>query len=69
MLSTGKISYCILTDINPKFWSRPTRQKPILTGLLTSHKNLQKQNNENFFIQLFYTWLYLTYNNIPPPYL
>ena len=35
----------------------------------TSHKNLQKQNNEDFFIQLFYVWLHLTNNNIPPPYL
>ena len=35
----------------------------------TSHKNLQKQNNEDFFIQLFYAWLHLTNNNIPPPYL
>ena len=35
----------------------------------SSHKNLQKQNNEDFFIQLFYAWLHLTNNNIPPPYL
>ena len=35
----------------------------------TSHKNLQKQNNEGFFIQLFYVWLHLTNNNIPPRYL
>ena len=31
-----------------------SRQKQILTGLLTSDKNLQKQNNEDFFIQLLY---------------
>ena len=32
----------------------------------TSHKNLQKQSNENFFIQVLYAWLHLTNNNIPP---
>ena len=35
----------------------------------TSHKNLQNQNNENFFIQLLYAWLHRTNNNIPPSYL
>ena len=35
----------------------------------TSHKKLQKQNNEDFFIQLIYAWLHLTDNNIPAPYL
>ena len=44
-----------------------SRQKQILTGLSTSHKNLNKQNNEDFFIQLFYAWLHLTNNNIPAP--
>ena len=34
MLSAGKISCCILTETNPEFWSRPTQQKQILTGLL-----------------------------------
>ena len=34
----------------------------------TNHKNVQKQNNEDFIIQLLYAWLHLT-NNIPPPYL
>ena len=28
------ISCCILTEINPEFWPRSTRQKQILTGLL-----------------------------------
>ena len=36
MLSAGKISCCILTEINPEFWSRPIRQKQILTGLLVT---------------------------------
>ena len=36
MLSAGKISCCILTEINPEFWSRPTRQKQILAGLLVT---------------------------------
>ena len=63
-------SHAVLTEINPEFWSRPS---PFLTKTdsysSTSHKNLQKQNNEDFFIQLFYAWLHLTNNNIPPPYL
>ena len=36
MLSARKISCCILTEINPEFWSRPTREKHILTGLLVT---------------------------------
>ena len=31
----------------------------------TSHKNLRKQNNEDFFIQLLNAWLHLTNNNFP----
>ena len=69
MLS-GTISCCILTETNPEFWSRPS---PFLTKTdsysSTSHKNLQKQNSEDFFIKLLYAWLHLTNNNIPPPYL
>ena len=34
-----------------------------------SHKKLQKQNNEDFSIQLLYAWLHLTNNNFPPLYL
>ena len=37
------------------------------TKITTNHKNLQKQNNKDLFIQLLYAWLHLT-NNIPPPY-
>ena len=55
-------------EINPEFWSRSS---PFLTKTdsyrSTSNKNLQKQNNEDFFIQLLYAWLDLTNNNIPPP--
>ena len=36
MLSAGKISCFILTEINPEFRSRPTQQKQILTGLLVT---------------------------------
>ena len=36
MLSAGKISCCVLTEINPEFCSRPTRQKQILTRLLVT---------------------------------
>ena len=63
-------SHAVLIEVNPEFWSRPT---PFLTKTdsyrSTSHKHLQKQNKEDLFIQLFYTWLHLTNNNIPPPYL
>ena len=41
------------------------RQTQILK--LTSHKNLEKQNNKDFFIQLLYAWLHLTNNNFPAP--
>ena len=68
MLSAGKISCCILIDINPEFWSRPTWQKQILVGVLVT-KIYNKKSNKNFFIQLFYAWLHLTNNNIPSPYL
>ena len=33
----------------------------------TSHKNLQKQNNKDFFIQLFCGWPHLTNSNLPAP--
>ena len=39
------------------------RQKQIIRS--TSHKKLQKQNNENFFIQVLYGWLHLTNKNFP----
>ena len=63
-------SHPVLTEFNPEFWSRPS---PISTKIYfhrsTSHKNLHKQNIEDFFIQLLYAWLHLTNNNIPLPYL
>ena len=45
------------------FWQKQDSYRSI------SHKNLQKQNNEYFFIQLLYSWLHLTNNNFPSPYL
>ena len=41
------------------------RQKQIFRT--TGHKNLQKQNNENFFIQLLNAWLHLTNKFCLPP--
>ena len=41
------------------------RQKQTLRS--TSHKSLQKQNNEDFFIQLLNLWLHFTNKNFPPP--
>ena len=48
MLSAGKISSCIMTEINPaEFWPRPTRQKQILMGLLVTkiYKNRAMKNS------------------------
>ena len=63
-------SPAVLIEINPEFWSIPSS---FLTKTdsyrSTSHKDLQKQNNEDFLIQLLYAWLHLTNNNIPPWYL
>ena len=45
-------SYAALTEINPEFSSKPN---PFMIKTdsyrSTSHENLQKQNNEDFFIQ------------------
>ena len=41
------------------------RQKLILRS--TSQKHLQKQNNENFFIQLVNPWLHFINNNFHAP--
>ena len=41
------------------------RQKQIFRS--NRHRNLQKQNNENFFIQLLNAWLHFTNNNFPTP--
>ena len=41
------------------------RQKQILRS--NSHKHLQKQSNEDFFIQLLNAWLHFTNNNLPAP--
>ena len=51
-------SHIVLIEINSEFWSRSsplwTKADPYKS---TSHKNLQKQNNEDFLIQLLYAWL------------
>ena len=60
-------SYAALTEINPEFSSKPN---PFMIKTdsyrSTSHENLQKQNNEDFFIQLLYAWLHIANNNFPP---
>ena len=63
-------SHAVMTEINPEFWSR-TSLFSTKTDCYrsTSHENLQKQNNKDFFIQLLYTWLHFTNNNIPPSHL
>ena len=61
-------SHAVLIEINSEFWSRHSlfwiKTDPYRS---TSHKSLQKQNSENFFIQLLYAWLYLTNNNFRAP--
>ena len=41
------------------------RQEQILRS--NRHKNLQNQNNDDFFIQLYNSWLHFTNNNFPTP--
>ena len=41
------------------------KQKQILSS--NRNKNLQKQNNQDFFIQLLNVWLHFTNNNFPTP--
>ena len=43
------------------------RQKQIFRS--NRHRNLQKQNNEDFFIQLRNAWLHFTNSNFPTPHL
>ena len=42
----------------------PFKQKHILK--FSRHKNFQKQNNEDPFIQLLNVWLHFTSNKFPP---
>ena len=61
--------HSVLTKINPELWSRPSAFSTKTDSYRsTNPKNLQKQKNEDFIIQLLYAWLHLT-NNIPPLYL
>ena len=57
----------LLTELNSKFQSRPAlfQQKQILRS--NRRKNLQKQNNEDFFIQMLNAWLHFRNNNFPIP--
>ena len=63
-------SHAVLTENNSKFWSKP-RPFSTKTDSYTSasSKNLQKQNNKHFFIQLLYAWLHLTKATSCLPYL
>ena len=49
MLSAGKISCCILTEINPGEIMIKTYLTKTVSYRSTSHNNLQKQNNKDFF--------------------
>ena len=54
-------SHAVLIEINSEFLSKLSPvQKKTDSYRFTSHKNLQKQNNKDFFIQLLYAWLHLT---------
>ena len=64
-----EIFHAVLTEVNPKFWPRPSPFSTKTDSYRSiNDKNLRKQNNEDFIIQLLYAWLHLT-NNIPPLYL
>ena len=62
----------LLKDLTLYYWLKlilnshkglaPFRQKRILLGLLVT-QIYKKKNNEDFFIQLLYSWLHLTNNN------
>ena len=58
----------LLTEINYELRPSPflTKTDPYRSA---SHKNLQKQNNEDFFIQLLYALVHLSNNNFTPTYL
>ena len=62
-----KRSHIALTEINPELIPSSFSTKTD-SYRSTNHRNLQKQSNEDFFIQLLYAWLHLT-NNIRSPYL
>ena len=61
----GKIPCCIDQTffLNSNQGVALFRQKQILRS--NRHKNLQKQNNEDFFIQLLNAWLHFTNSNFP----
>ena len=63
-------SHAVFSEINPEFSSIPS---PFSTKTdsyrSTRYKNLQKQNNEDVFIQLLYALVHLTNSNFPHPYL
>ena len=67
MLS-GKISCCILTEINTEFWSRPshfsTQQKQVLTVYLLVTKFYENRAMKISLFNYSYAWLHLTNNNI-----
>ena len=60
MKRSGEQSHAVLIEINSEFSSRPSHfQAKTYPYIFTSNKNSQKQNHEDFFIQLLYVWLHL----------
>ena len=57
------ILYQLDLELNPNQGLALFRKTQMLRPI--RHKNLQKQNNEDFFIQLFNTWLHFTNNKFP----
>ena len=51
--------------LNSNHGLAPLRQNRILQPIV--HRNLQKYNNEDFFIQLLNAWLRFTNNDFPIP--
>ena len=74
MLSVGKISCSILTEINPEFWSRSTWQKQVLTALLVTkiyENRIMKVSLFNYsmlgYILPITTYLFHIYRRISCP--
>ena len=65
VIKSYQCSHAVSIELNSNQGLAYFRQKHILRS--NRHRNLQKQNNEDFFIQLVNAWLHFTSNNFPVP--